>query len=148
MAAKKALQDAFEDMQQSFGPVVNQKCASIFSQITGGKYQDIMVSKDLNISVREPFNNTTHEWKYLSNGTVDQVYFSLRLAISEIFTGSDGGLPIFLDDAFLQYDDDRAKNAMDFVGRYAKEKDTQVFMFTCHKSLLEFASSDARIIQI
>lgn len=146
--AKKSLQDAFEDMQQSFGPIVNQKCADIFSRITAGKYQDLMVSKDLNISVREPFGNTTHEWKYLSNGTIDQVYFSLRLAISEIFTGSGNGLPLFLDDAFLQYDDDRAKNAMDFIDQYSKEKDAQVFLFTCHNSLLEFASSDARIIQI
>lgn len=146
--ARKALQDSFEDMQQSFGPIVNQKCAGIFSHLTAGKYQDLMVSKDLNISVREPFGNTTHEWKYLSNGTIDQVYFSLRLAISEIFTGSGNGLPLFLDDAFLQYDDDRARNAMDFIGEYSKEKDAQVFLFTCHNSLLGFAASDARIIQI
>jgi uncharacterized protein YhaN len=141
-ASIRFLEEAFAEMQQTFGPIVNERTSRIFSRITGGRYSELIVGKDLKISVREPEMNTTKDFGYLSNGTIDQVYFSLRLAVAEFFSDKSGGLPLFLDDSFLQYDDDRARQAMDFIREYARENHCQIVLFTCHRSMLDAANGD------
>ncbi len=138
-ALKTALQclaEAFEDMQQSFGPIVNRKTSGIFSRITGGRYNELIVGRDLSISVREPEMNTTKDSAYLSGGTIDQVYFALRLAIAGFFSEKSGGLPLFLDDSFLQYDDERMGHAAAFLREYADANHCQIILFTCRRSTL------------
>jgi uncharacterized protein YhaN len=146
--AKKLLEQSFLEMQQTFGPIVNKKTAEIFSRITNGKYQELLVSKDLNINFRDPIMDMTQEWQYLSGGTMDQVYFSLRLAIAGFFADQIGGLPLFIDDAFLQYDDSRTKESLLFLEEYAKKRRTQILFFTCHKTLLEQTGASANKINL
>jgi len=131
------LAESFEEMQNSFGPVVNRKCSEILKEISDGKYDEIIVSKDFDISIREKENNTTREWKFLSSGTADLVYFALRLAISEVFSRDEDPVPLFLDDAFLQYDDERTKLALKFLESYTVKRNIQIFLFTCHEQTLQ-----------
>ncbi|MHB1454910.1 MAG: ATP-binding protein [Saccharofermentanales bacterium] len=145
-ASIKYLEEAFAEMQQTFGPIVNDRTSRIFSRITGGRYSELIVGKDLKISVREPDTNTTKDFAYLSSGTIDQVYFSLRLAIAGFFSEKSGGLPLFLDDSFLQYDDERARMASDFIKEYARENHCQIVVFTCHKSMLDVLSGDGSFL--
>ena len=42
--------------------------------------------------------------KYLSNATIEQLYFALRLASADLLY-EDDGFPLFLDDVFGNYDD-------------------------------------------
>ncbi len=140
--AKLELSKAFAIMQQTFGPMVNKRTGEILSNITGGKYNDLLVAKDLTISFRDPASHVTMDWQYLSNGTADQAYFSLRLAISELLADQTGGIPLFIDDAFLQYDDQRTKQSLKFLGEYAKQRQIQILFFTCHESLLELCDRE------
>ena len=41
----------------------------------------------------------------LSAGTVDQIYFSVRMAVSQMLY--DEPMPLILDDSFVLYDDER-----------------------------------------
>jgi DNA repair protein SbcC/Rad50 len=148
LEAQKALEKAFQRMQQNFGPIVNRKCSAIFSRLTGGRYNEILVSKDLEMSVRDPLLHSTLEWKYLSSGTIDQLYFSLRFAIAEVFSENAKGLPVFLDDSFLQYDDERARNAFNFLTTYTPEHQLQVFFFTCHRAYADFVAKETNHITL
>lgn len=148
LMAKQQLDQAFLEMQENFGPLVNDKTASIFSRITGGKYKNLLVSRDLNISVREPDMNTTRDWQFFSGGTMDQVYFSLRLAIAEFLADQAGGLPLFIDDAFLQYDDFRTQQSLEFLENYTKEQGIQIMFFTCHQSLCQLCGENTNIIRL
>ena len=67
---------------------------------------------------------------FLSGGTFDQVYFSLRLALCNLIF-KEKTLPLFFDDAFIQYDESRLYRAMKFLQDYSKEH--QVVVFTCRK---------------
>ncbi|MDD4716496.1 MAG: AAA family ATPase [Eubacteriales bacterium] len=136
--ARNVLKDAFEEMQLSFGPIVNEKTAKIFTELTCGKYSELSVSKELSISVKDPGGNKTIDWKYLSSGTTDQLYFALRLAIAEFFAEENDGITLFLDDPFMQYDDERAKSAAEFILGYSKERNYQILLFTCHRSTLGY----------
>ncbi len=63
----------------------------------------------------------------LSTGTIDQLYLSLRLSIIKEL--SEENIPIFLDESFAYYDDERLKNILKFISDEFKNK--QIIIFTC-----------------
>lgn len=127
--AEKNMQEAVDDISRSFGPVLNERTAAIFSQLTGGKYEKVMVDKEYSIQVKKS-TGSYHDWRFLSNGTTDQAYLALRLAMTELITDGGERLPVMLDDVLLQYDEQRAGYAMEYLEKYAK--DGQLIYFTCH----------------
>ncbi len=145
--AQKIMEESFEHMQSSFAPIVNSKTGHIFSALTKGAYKDLSVSKDFDVLVKDVRADKMANWEYLSAGAADQLYFSLRMAISEIFSEDLGGLPIFLDDPFVQYDDERRFAALNFLREYSKEKNSQIILFTCHKAVLDLCR-DFKIVKI
>lgn len=122
-AAKDALSKAFEQLQMDYSPKLNSIACGIFKSITDGKYTDFMVDDDYNITVRDA-NNVLVSSEYLSSGTFDQIYFSLRMALVKLIGGN---MPVVLDDAFALYDDERVKKAVD----YLKTIDNQVILLSC-----------------
>ena len=63
------------------------------------------------------------------SGTTDQAYLSLRLAMTELITDNGERLPLMLDDVLLQYDAERAENALEYLKKYAQN--AQILFFTC-----------------
>ncbi|WP_411680755.1 AAA family ATPase [Clostridium thailandense] len=135
--AAEVMEEASDEMRQSFGPELNKKTSGIFKSLTNGKYGNILVTKDYDISIQSGIHY--REWKYLSNGTVDQAYLSLRLAIAELISDRNVILPLFLDDVMIQYDDERMDAALKFISDYAKEKgqEFQMLLFTCHQNIID-----------
>ncbi len=130
--AAKALANAFAKTRQTFSLVLEKRTAEIFSALTGGNYSAVSVSKEFSLAVESNTFFGSRSWQYLSAGTIDQAYFALRLALSELLSKDCGGLPVLIDDAFCQYDDNRSQKAMDFLKEYSKNN--QVVFFTCRKS--------------
>ena len=63
-----------------------------------------------------------------SDGTVDQLYLALRLAVAEELTAD---APLILDDALVRFDDTRLQAALEILQQFAENK--QVILFTCQK---------------
>ena len=61
-----------------------------------------------------------------SEGTVDQLYLALRLAVARELTPT---APLILDDALVRFDDARHRAAMEILKEEAENK--QVILFTC-----------------
>ncbi|HZJ69147.1 MAG TPA: hypothetical protein VFD28_03965, partial [Candidatus Eisenbacteria bacterium] len=95
--ASEVLEEAFEEMQRNFGPMVNEKTALIFSKLTNGKYENLTVARDFAITIENSDDRSLREWEYLSSGTIEQVYLALRLAITELVTDDKSPLPLLLD---------------------------------------------------
>jgi exonuclease SbcC len=144
--ASEVMQEASDEMRQSFGPELNRSTAAIFENLTNGKYGNILVNKDYDISVQSGIHY--REWKYLSNGTIDQAYLALRLAITELISDKNIELPLFLDDVLIQYDDERLEAALNFLADYAKQKgqEFQLLLFTCHQHIIDYAKPYAKEI--
>ena len=123
--AKNALSQAFEQLQMDYAPRLNGIACGIFKKLTDGKYIDFMVDEDYKITVRNADNMLVTS-EYLSSGTYDQIYFSLRMALVDLIGGE---MPIILDDAFPLYDDERVKKA---IG-YLKGIGNQVILLSCQK---------------
>lgn len=136
--AEATLLESFAEVRRSYGSILEKKASEIFGRITGGKYGSMGISKSFDISVEEAENFGSRELGFLSSGTADQAYLSLRLAVSQLICEGEA-LPIMLDDALAQYDDERAKTALEFLAEYASA--SQVIMFTCHKSICDAANT-------
>jgi len=63
----------------------------------------------------------------VSRGTVEQIYFALRMAATDILY--EEAYPIILDDTFVFYDDVRLENTL----RWLMNSKKQVIIFTCQK---------------
>lgn len=145
--ASEVLAESFQELRSSYSTVLEKKAGGIFSGITSGRYGVMKISNSFDISVEPEGEGIARELEYLSGGTVDQAYLSLRLALTDMISESGGRLPVLLDDALTQYDDARVKTAVGFLKQYAAER--QIVMFTCHRSVAETAeNAGARSIEL
>ena len=70
--------------------------------------------------------NTLRGTLWRSDGTVDQLYLALRLAVAEELIPN---APLVLDDALVRFDDTRLTTAIQLLRQQAENK--QVILFTC-----------------
>ena len=73
----------------------------------------------------------------MSEGTRDQLFLALRLALIKEYLDTAEPLPFIADDLLVSFDDDRAGAALDILKRLSKN--TQVLVFTHHGHLVELA---------
>jgi uncharacterized protein YhaN len=130
-----------KEIQNQFAPEINVKVGEIIKRITNDKYSGVRIDNKLGIGVINPESGEIIDINYLSGGTIDQLYFSLRFGIINSIT--DDNLPLILDDCFIQYDDIRLENLLNYL--YDISKDRQIILFSCHnreKLLLEKMNMD------
>ena len=137
--AREVLEESFIDARKSFGGVLKEKTLENFKALTLGAYNDVTVSTDFDISAEKNGIFGSYQAEYLSRGTKDQAYLALRLAIAKLIADKES-LPLILDDALSQYDDNRFKSAMQFLKDYANGG--QAMLFTCHKFVCEEAENN------
>jgi uncharacterized protein YhaN len=128
--ASKVLEEAFEEVQKDFAPKLNAEVGCIIEKITEGKYNEVRIAAAENYEINVLEQENLRDLEYLSGGTFDQVYFALRMGICNVIF-KDKTVPIFLDDTFVQYDEERLETTLDFLKEYSKEH--QVIVFTCRK---------------
>ena len=112
-------------MRSDFTPLVNEKASSYLNELTDGDIDKIYIDKKFSVTAEK---EGVKELSYFSLGTADQTYFAIRLAICDLLFGKNK--PLFIDDAFLQYDSDREKKAFDLLKKCADEGQ-QIIFFTC-----------------
>ena len=125
--ASDILQESFDEIRKNVGPDLNEKVVNKFNLLTDGGYEEAKISEDYKLKVRN--NGILFDGDILSNGAKDQLYLALRLSfINMLFKNKE--VPIFLDDAFVQYDDERRKKALELL---IKEDFAQIIFFTCQE---------------
>lgn len=123
----EVLTEVYDEIRSSFGPILNSNVITSFKEFTDGKYNEVMVSDNYEMKVKDDKSIMAAE--VLSNGANDQLYLSLRLAFVEmIFKNKD--IPICLDDTFIQYDDKRLERTIKYL---IKERFEQYIIFTGQK---------------
>lgn len=126
--AKSTIEDISQEIHSQFAPKINKEVSNLINLISGGKYEQVKINEDLNITIENPSTKEIIDIDSLSGGTIDQLYFALRFSIISSMKGDN--LPLILDDCFIQYDGDRLENILSFLGDMSNEK--QILLFTCH----------------
>ena len=135
LTAQSVLDEAFSEMENFFAPQVNEKAGEYFAKLTEGVYSTIHVDRSFGIDIASEGAYSFHKTDFFSGGTVDQIYFALRLAIADLVSSSDDKMPLLLDDAFVQYDDKRAKAGLILLDELSLHR--QIVLFTCHNRMGE-----------
>ena len=73
----------------------------------------------------------------MSDGTLDQLYLSLRLATLEKYLETNEPMPFIVDDILIRFDDDRARATLEVLADLSGK--TQVLFFTHHERLAGMA---------
>ncbi len=124
--AQKALSTATSELQRRFAPRIAKRAQELFGKLTDGRYEKVMLAEDLSIHISAQEENTLRSSQWRSEGTVDQLYLALRLAVAEELTPD---APLVLDDAMVRFDDTRLTTALHILTEMAENK--QVILFTC-----------------
>ncbi|MGG4451964.1 ATP-binding protein [Brevibacillus porteri] len=130
--AREMLQEAVGEWRRDSTPAVNQQASEIIEHITGGAYRDVRLDPRDGFAIRllAPTKQMVLEQDQCSTGTIDQLYLAQRLALVHHAKQSEP-LPLFFDDHFVHYDEERLRRTLDYVAILAQEQ--QVFLFTCHE---------------
>lgn len=126
--AMDTLQQANARLQERFSPQLNQLAGEYMARLTDHKYASVSLTRELDGSVRESGEVLPHSALYLSRGTADQLYLSVRLAVCRLCLPDRP--PIFLDDALAAFDDQRLRLALGLLQELGKEQ--QLLLFSCH----------------
>lgn len=126
--ATETLARLSETIHDSFGRYLNQSASQLISGITGNVYDSLSVDQNLNI-----FLNTSRKLipiEQAGAGTVDQVYFALRLAAADLLQFGNNSLPLLLDDSFANYDEQRLRTVLHWLLESYTPR--QILLFTPH----------------
>ena len=129
--AIETLGRADSELQSRFSPQLAQKAADYMDYLTDGRYDELVLARDLSAKARSIDDPTPRDTAYLSAGTADLLYLSVRLALCELTCPADDPCPLVLDDTLVNFDDARAKRAMALFHEIAQHR--QVILFTCHE---------------
>ncbi len=124
--ALETLSQARASLQRRFAPRITQRAQEILSALTENRYHSLTMGEDFSLQAGAGQEDVLHDAIWRSDGTVDQLYLSLRLAVAEELTPE---APLVLDDALVRFDDARMTQALKILRQMAEKK--QVICFTC-----------------
>ena len=122
--AVRVIEEASDYMKSMVAPRIGERADEYFTAATGGKYKALEIDTKLSMSFGEDMRRSCD---YLSAGTRDSAYLSLRLALADMLFGGCG-VPILLDDAFVRIDDNRLRMISGALNEAAKKH--QLFILT------------------
>lgn len=124
--AAETIESLSVSAQESVGEALKNRISEIFCTMTRGKYKKVSIDEELKIDL---FTETRHVPLFMaSQGTIEQVYLALRIAVGDIFCG-DEPMPLLLDEVFAMYDEERMTETLRWL---YKEKE-QIIIFTCNR---------------
>lgn len=147
----RLVREADRRFREAHEPALVRRAAEHLDAITGGRYRRLQLGEGDEgeafflegpdypspLPVREP----------ISKGTREQVYLALRLAIVDHLDERAETLPLFIDEAFVNWDRERRQRGFDVLEEVSRER--QLFVFTCHPELgRELEGRGGRVLEL
>ncbi|MDD3402326.1 MAG: AAA family ATPase [Hespellia sp.] len=132
--AQETIAQLSSEIVKGFGSTLNEKASEIISAITDGKYEKLYIDEKLNMFLLTREKRIPIE--RLSRGTIEQIYFALRMAAVDVLYEED--FPVILDDTFVYYDEERLRCVLTWL----RSQKRQVVLFTCQKREIEILKKE------
>ncbi len=126
--ALEAMTSASSKLRDGLAPKIAATASIIMNKLSSGKYKTLGV--DSNFSMTFTADAMSHEVDYLSAGTSDIAYISLRVALVDVLYRKSSP-PLIFDESFMRMDNDRMENSLNLLCELGKNG-TQSMLFTCH----------------
>ena len=131
--ALDALETAKTELQRRFAPRIAQRAGYFLGRLTGGVYDRIQIGEDLSVQAARNNETTLRPPQWRSEGTGDQMYLALRLAVWEVLAPE---CPIILDDALIRFDQKRMERALELLKELSEKR--QILLFSCQEREKEY----------
>ena len=142
--AIKCIGEADAELSERFSPEVEKRTSEIFSALTGGSFEVVRIrNRDFDMDVATGVASARRDGLFLSRGTLDELYFSLRLALCELILPEESSPPIVLDDAFVNFDEERLSRALLLLKELSRKR--QIILFSCHEREAAFFKNDSEV---
>lgn len=126
--AMEVLSEANGELQARFSPHLNASASKFLSALTGGTYTSATLPRTFEPTAKQEGAPLPRRAITLSQGTTDQLYLAVRLAICEVLLTPQ--VPLVLDDVLMAFDDNRAFLALNLLQEMGQER--QIILFSCH----------------
>ncbi len=126
--AQEALREANTQLQALFSPMISRRAAALLGRMTDAAYAGVYFDREMRFSAQRSGDLNAHALDYLSEGTRNQLYLAVRLAICELVL-SEEPCPLILDDVLAAFDDRRARDTLKLLLELSEDR--QILLFTC-----------------
>lgn len=126
----------YADLRDLFIPQLEENAGRILKRITQGKYTKISIRRE-DMETFVELRDRTISVNSLSQGTKDQVYLALRIALSELLSGGRN-LPLLFDESFYTSDEKRLRETFAVLKELAL--DNQIILFTHNEEFLQYGN--------
>ena len=133
-----AIREADRRFREEHQPDVIRRASGYLATITADRYDRIMVGDSGEFHVRGSFDSGTASAvaaESLSTGAREQLYLAMRLAIMSHLDHDRERLPVFIDEAFVNWDAARRERGFQLLRELSQTR--QVFVMTCHEHWAE-----------
>ncbi|MEI6602166.1 MAG: AAA family ATPase [Clostridia bacterium] len=145
--AMSMLGEAYQTFSNQYAPELAKNAQRIFAKMTNGKYDTTSMNADFEMVIADATTDKRLDAVKMSTGTLEQLWLSLRLALVEmIFESSNMQPPLVLDDALVNFDEDRCNRGLDYLLEISKNR--QVILFTCHKRESEYFAGNPSVHRV
>ncbi len=129
-----------ENVERQGQPQLLKHASQYLSRLTCGRYHNIWAPLgEKNLAIDDDQGEALRV-QHLSNGTREQLFLAIRLAMVQSFADEGVRLPMVLDDVFVNFDQSRTEAAVETLIDYSRQGQ-QVLMFTCHLHLAQMFES-------
>ena len=133
-----AIREADRRFREEHQPDVVRRGSRYLATITADRYDRILVSDSGEFHVRGSGDSdsvTTVAAERLSTGAREQLYLAMRLAIVNQLDQGRERLPMFIDEALVNWDAARRMRGFQLLRELSRTR--QVFVMTCHEHWAE-----------
>lgn len=120
-------------------PEVVKEATKMFRQVTNGEYVKLFAPIGEQRFIVERNDGLMFQPHELSQGTKEQLYLSIRLALATVHS-KQLSFPIFIDDILVNFDEKRRLQAIRLLKEMSKKH--QIIFFTCHLFMAKEISND------
>jgi uncharacterized protein YhaN len=151
-ASLRLLRSAEERVHRDLAPILAQAVARWLPIVSRGAYAEISVDPaDLNVRVKEAGSGQWRNARLLSEGTREQIYLLLRVAMAEHLVTTGERAPLLLDEVTAQSDSERKRELLGVLHQLSTER--QVVLFTHDDDVVAWADQalhepEDRLVQL
>lgn len=142
--AIESITKAGENLRASLLPRIVAEAGALLGAYTAGKYTGIGVDRNFNMSYSP--EGYTRESDFMSAGTRDAAYLSLRSALMKVLFPKDAPMAIY-DESFARIDEERLERLLSILVS-AGDEGIQSLVFTCRSLEGHIAGESVPVIKI
>lgn len=141
----QSIRKTYEEERQ---PETLREASKYLERMTEGRYRRVWTPLGEDVLLVDDAQGKPLAIDLLSQGTREQLFLSLRMALANCYARRGAALPMVLDDVLVNFDTHRAQAAAAVLRDFA-QSGHQLFVFSCHEHIMSlFAGLQVQVMEL